>query len=104
MTEKRHLTRAQILQELDRLPDEILVQVWESAISFSTKSEDRSGSLSRYSCSQIIIPYNTSVQESSNLDSTQSSEENSEIDRQAWQAYLDSERERKGVYRRLANS
>ena len=31
-------------------------------------------------------------------------EEESNIDDQVWQAYLDSEREREEVYRRLANS
>ena len=33
MQEARKITKAQILQELDRLPDEILVKVWEYAIS-----------------------------------------------------------------------
>ena len=80
MKEKRQLTKAQIVQELDRVPDEILMKVLKYLRSLDTASEDK-----LYQSSQL-------------------SEENAEIEDRAWQAYLDSERERKEVYHRLANS
>ncbi len=38
------------------------------------------------------------------LRSLKTEEEQQQLESKAWQAYLDSERERKEVYRRLANS
>ncbi len=60
--------KEQLLQELDRVPEPLLLKVLEFVRSLQTEEEQQT------------------------LEAT------------AWQAYLDSERERKEVYRRLANS
>jgi len=57
----------QLLQELDQVPEPLLLKVLEFVRSLKT-------------------------------------EEQQKLEAKAWQAYLDSERERKEVYRRLANS
>ncbi|MEG4856778.1 DUF2281 domain-containing protein [Microcoleus sp. K1-B6] len=58
----------QLLQELDQVPEPVLLKVLEFVRSLKTE------------------------------------EEKQKLEAKAWQAYLDSERERKEVYRRLANS
>jgi hypothetical protein len=58
----------QLLQELDQVPEPLLLKVLEFVLSLKTEVEQQ------------------------------------KLEAQAWQAYLDSERERKEVYRRLANS
>jgi hypothetical protein len=58
----------QLLQELDQVPEPLLLKVLEFVRSLKTEVEQQ------------------------------------KLEAQAWQAYLDSERERKEVYRRLANS
>ncbi len=57
----------QLLQELDQVPEPVLLKVLEFVRSLKTEEEQK-------------------------------------LEAKAWQAYLDSERERKEVYRRLANS
>ncbi|MEG4519071.1 MULTISPECIES: DUF2281 domain-containing protein [unclassified Microcoleus] len=57
----------QLLQELDQVPEPVLLKVLEFVRSLKTEEEQQ-------------------------------------LEAKAWQAYLDSERERKEVYRRLANS
>ncbi len=57
----------QLLQELDQVPEPLLLKVLEFVRSLKTEEEQK-------------------------------------LEAKAWQAYLDSERERKEVYRRLANS
>ena len=59
--------KEQLLQELDHVPESMLLKVLEFVLSLKTEEEQKSES-------------------------------------KTWQAYLDSERERKEVYRRLANS
>ncbi|MEG3839481.1 DUF2281 domain-containing protein [Microcoleus sp. herbarium14] len=61
-------TKEQILQELDRVPEPVLLKLLEFLRSLKTE------------------------------------EEQEKLESKTWQAYLDSERERKEVYRRLANS
>jgi hypothetical protein len=58
----------QLLQELDQVPESLLLKVLEFVRSLKTEEEQQ------------------------------------KLETKAWQAYLDSERERKEVYRRLANS
>ena len=58
----------QLLQELDQVPEPLLLKVLEFVRSLKTEEEQQ------------------------------------KLETKAWQAYLDSERERKEVYRRLANS
>ena len=58
----------QLLQELDKVPEPLLLKVLEFVLSLQAEVEQQ------------------------------------KLEAQAWQAYLDSERERKEVYRRLANS
>ena len=58
----------QLLQELDQVPEPLLLKVLEFVRSLKTEEEQQT------------------------------------LEAKAWQAYLDSERERKEVYRRLANS
>ncbi|MEG4215807.1 DUF2281 domain-containing protein [Microcoleus sp. Pol14C6] len=58
----------QLLQELDQVPEPLLLKVLEFVRSLKTEEEPQ------------------------------------KLEAKAWQAYLDSERERKEVYRRLANS
>jgi hypothetical protein len=58
----------QLLQELDQVPEPLLLKVLEFVRSLKTEAEQQ------------------------------------KLEAKAWQAYLDSERERKEVYRRLANS
>ena len=58
----------QLLQELDQVPEPLLLKVLEFVRSLKTVEEQQ------------------------------------KLEAKAWQAYLDSERERKEVYRRLANS
>ena len=58
----------QLLQELDQVPEPLLLKVLEFVRSLKTE------------------------------------EEKQKLEAKAWQAYLHSERERKEVYRRLANS
>ncbi len=58
----------QLLQELDQVPDPLLLKLLEILRSLKTEEEQK------------------------------------KLEAKAWQAYLDSERERKEVYRRLANS
>ena len=58
----------QLLQELDQVPEPLLLKVLEFVLSLKTEVEQQ------------------------------------KLEAKAWQAYLDSERERKEVYRRLANS
>ncbi|MCY7381469.1 DUF2281 domain-containing protein [Microcoleus sp. A2-C5] len=57
----------QLLQELDQVPESVLLKVLEFVLSLKTEEEQK-------------------------------------LESKTWQAYLDSERERKEVYRRLANS
>ena len=57
----------QLLQEIEQVPEPVLVKVLEFLLALKT-------------------------------------EEQQKIESKTWQAYLDSERERKEVYRRLANS
>ena len=59
--------KEQLLQELDHVPESMLLKVLEFVLSLKT-------------------------------------EEQQKLESKTWQAYLDSERERKEVYRRLANS
>ncbi|MEG4043373.1 DUF2281 domain-containing protein [Microcoleus sp. Pol17_C1] len=59
----------QLLQELDQVPEPLLLKVLEFVRSLKTEEEEQQ-----------------------------------KLEAKAWQAYLDSERERKEVYRRLANS
>jgi len=58
----------QLLQELDQVPEPLLLKVLEFVLSLQAEVEQQ------------------------------------KLEAQAWQAYLHSERERKEVYRRLANS
>ncbi|MEP6544402.1 DUF2281 domain-containing protein [Microcoleus vaginatus GB1-A2] len=58
----------QLLQELDQVPEPLLLKVLEFVRSLKTEEEQQ------------------------------------KLEAKAWQAYLDSERERKEIYRRLANS
>jgi hypothetical protein len=58
----------QLLQELDKVPEPLLLKVLEFVLSLQAEVEQQ------------------------------------KLEAQAWQAYLHSERERKEVYRRLANS
>jgi len=58
----------QLLQELDQVPEPLLLKVLEFVRSLKTEEEQQ------------------------------------KLEAKAWQEYLDSERERKEVYRRLANS
>jgi len=58
----------QLLQELDQVPEPLLLKVLEFVRSLKTEEKQQ------------------------------------KLEAKAWQAYLDSERERKEVYRRLANS
>ena len=58
----------QLLQELDQVPEPLLLKVLEFVLSLQAEVEQQ------------------------------------KLEAKAWQAYLDSERERKEVYRRLANS
>ena len=64
-------TKEQILQELDRVPEPVLLKLLEFLRSLKTEEEQ---------------------------------EEQEKLESKAWQAYLDSERERNEVYRRLANA
>ena len=64
-------TKEQILQELDRVPEPVLLKLLEFLRSLKTEEEQ---------------------------------EEPEKLESKAWQAYLDSERERNEVYRRLANA
>jgi hypothetical protein len=59
--------KEQLLQELDQIPEPVLLKVLEFVRSLKT-------------------------------------EEQQKLEAKAWQVYLDSERERKEVYQRLANS
>lgn len=61
-------TKEQILQELDRVPEPVLLKLLEFIRSLKTEEEPE------------------------------------KLESKAWQAYLDSERERNEVYRRLANA
>ncbi|MEG3850566.1 DUF2281 domain-containing protein [Microcoleus sp. herbarium19] len=58
----------QLLQEIDQVPEPVLLKVLEFVRSLKTEEEQQ------------------------------------KLEAKVWQAYLDSERERKEVYRRLANS
>lgn len=65
------MTKEQILQELEQLPEPILVKVLEFARTLQLQTD-------------------------------QATEAN--LESRIWQAYLESERERREVYQRLANS
>jgi uncharacterized protein YifE (UPF0438 family) len=60
--------KEQLLQELDQVPEPVLLKLLEFLRSLKTEEEQQ------------------------------------KLESKAWQAYLDSERERKEVYHRLANS
>ncbi|MBC6436386.1 DUF2281 domain-containing protein [Nostoc sp. HG1] len=60
--------KEQLLQEIDEVPEPVLLKLLEFLRSLKTEEEQQ------------------------------------KLEAKAWQAYLDSERERKEVYRRLANS